>query len=74
MACLLLFLQAAQSQLKKVQPPSIWPDLDEALTQKQKLLGEDLVCLVWSLGTPSEKNDTLVYKKEMGEFNSKTQA
>ncbi len=67
LALFLLFLQAAQSQLKKTQAPSIWPDLDEALTQKQKLLGDNVVCLVW-------KGDSLLYKKEMGEFNAKTQA
>jgi CubicO group peptidase (beta-lactamase class C family) len=43
-------------------------DLDGIFTQKQKLLGKDFVIMLW------KKNDTLVYKKEFGEFNSKTQA
>jgi len=43
-------------------------DLDDILKQKQKLLGKDFVVLLW------KKDDTLVYKKEFGDFNSKTQA
>ncbi|NOT52430.1 MAG: beta-lactamase family protein, partial [Chitinophagaceae bacterium] len=43
-----------------------WTELDEELDAKQKLLGNNLVCLLWK--------DSLVYKKEMGDFNSKTQA
>src|ERR1051326_6977737 len=43
-------------------------DLDGILMQKQKLLGKDFVLMLW------KKDDTLVYKKEFGEFNSKTQA
>jgi CubicO group peptidase (beta-lactamase class C family) len=43
-------------------------DLATILEQKQKLLGKDYVCMVW------KKDDTLVYKKEFGDFNSKTQA
>jgi len=50
-------------------------DLNDILQQKQQLLGKDFVVMLWSKGTPSEKKgDTLVYKKELGEFNSKTQA
>lgn len=41
--------------------------LNDALQQNQKLLGNDLVAMIW-------KGDSLIYKKEMGEFNSKTQA
>jgi CubicO group peptidase (beta-lactamase class C family) len=43
-------------------------ELDAILQQKQKLLGKDYVVMIW------KKDDTLVYKKEVGEFNSKTQA
>jgi CubicO group peptidase (beta-lactamase class C family) len=43
-------------------------DLDNILQQKQKLLGKDFVVMIW------KKDDTLAYKKEVGEFNSKTQA
>lgn len=57
----LLFLQVA-----KAQGP--YAPLDEALQTNQKALGKNLVAMVWKAG------DTLVYKKELGEFNSKTQA
>lgn len=60
-AIFLLFLQAAQSQAD-------WSGVDNFLLTKQKELGKDFVVAVW------KKDDTLVYKKEMGQFNSKTQA
>lgn len=44
-----------------------WAELDQALAEKQKLLGNNVVAMIW-------KGDSLVYKKEMGDFNSKTQA
>jgi CubicO group peptidase (beta-lactamase class C family) len=44
-------------------------DIDNILMQKQPLLGKDYVALIWS----KQQGDTLVYKKEFGEFNSKTQ-
>lgn len=56
----LLFLQPVFGQIS-------WAELDENLEAKKKLLGNDLVALVW-------KGDSLVYKKEMGDFNAKTQA
>ncbi|HMK25820.1 MAG TPA: serine hydrolase domain-containing protein [Chitinophagaceae bacterium] len=56
----LLFLQPLSAQYN-------WTDLDAELEAKQKLLGNNVVCLLW-------KGDSLIYKKEMGEFNSKTQA
>lgn len=58
---LLLIFQPAFSQGK-------FKDLDDILTQKQMLLGKDFVVMLW------KKDDTLVYKKELGDFNSKTQA
>src|SRR2546423_8377355 len=64
----LLFLQPVIAQQN-------FSDLDNVLQEKQKLLGKDFVVMIWSKGTLSEKkDDTLVYKKEIGEFNSKTQA
>jgi CubicO group peptidase (beta-lactamase class C family) len=42
-------------------------ELDQAFQDKQKLLGNDVVAMIW-------KGDSLVYKKETKEFNSKTQA
>jgi len=57
----LLLLQPAFAQ------PN-FKDLDKNLKEKEKLLGKDFVVMVW------KKDDTLVYKKETGDFNSKTQA
>ena len=57
----MLFLQTSFAQQN-------FSDLDNILAQKQKLLGKDYVCMIW------KKDDTLVYKKEFGDFNSKTQA
>lgn len=57
----LLLLQPAFSQQD-------FSDLSTLLQQKQKLLGKDIVVMLW------KKDDTLVYKKELGDFNSKTQA
>lgn len=56
----LLLLQPAFSQYK-------WSDLDKKLEDNQKLLGNNVVCLLW-------KGDSIIYKKEMGGFNSKTVA
>ena len=56
----MLFLQPVFSQAD-------WNDLDAQLKVKQKQLGTDFVVMVW-------KGDTIVHKKEMGGFNSKTQA
>lgn len=58
---LLLFLQPVFSQYN-------FTELDKKLEEKQKLLGKDFVVLIW------KKNDTLVYKKEVGEYKSKTVA
>jgi CubicO group peptidase (beta-lactamase class C family) len=56
----LLLLQPVKAQYN-------WSALDAELQAKQKLLGTDVVCLIWN-------KDSLLYKKEMGDFNSKTQA
>lgn len=56
----LLFLQPVFAQTD-------WTYLDTELKTNQKALGNNFVMLVW-------KGDTIAYKKEMGEFNSKTQA
>lgn len=56
----LLLLQPAKAQYN-------WGDLDAQLEDKQKLLGTNIVTMIW-------KGDSLVYKKEMGGFNIKTQA
>jgi CubicO group peptidase (beta-lactamase class C family) len=66
----LLILQpvAGQKNLKPLPGQEKFSDLDELLVQKQKAFGKDFVVMLW------KKDDTLVYKKEIGEFNSKTQA
>ena len=63
----MLFFQTGFSQQN-------FSDLDKILEEKQKILGKDYVCMVWSQTPGGEKEDTLVYKKEFGDFNSKTQA
>ncbi|MCW3118692.1 MAG: hypothetical protein JWM28_2774, partial [Chitinophagaceae bacterium] len=42
-------------------------ELDETLKQNQKLLGNNVAAMVW-------KGDTIVYKKELGDFNTRTAA
>ena len=59
-AAFLLFLQPVFAQYN-------WTELDAELQAKQKLLGDNVVCLLW-------KGDSLIYKNEMGDFKSKTQA
>src|SRR5436190_8768295 len=65
---LFAILLILQSELQAVFAQQKFPELDNILTQKQKLLGKDFVVMLW------KKDDTLVYKKELGDFNSKTQA
>ena len=64
---LLLLLQPVFSQYN-------WTELENELKDNQKVLGTNAVAMVWGKKSPSDKTDTLIYKKEMGEFNSKTQA
>lgn len=56
----LLFLQPLRAQ-------NNWSELDQQLQAGQQSLGTDVVVMLW-------KDDTLAYKKELGGFNSKTQA
>ena len=67
---LLLFFQPAFAQKKQQPLPSKYDfsELDNLLAQKQSLIGKDYVVLIW------EKDDTLIYKKEVGEYKSKTVA
>ena len=60
-AVFLLLLQPVIAQYN-------WTALESELKVKQKMLGTDLVAMIW------KKGDTLIYKKEMGTFNSKTSA
>jgi CubicO group peptidase (beta-lactamase class C family) len=66
----LLIFQTSFSQKKDktLQPKHGLEELDNLLAQKQNLIGKDYVVLIW------EKDDTLVYKKEVGEYKSKTVA
>ncbi|MES1223446.1 MAG: serine hydrolase domain-containing protein [Bacteroidota bacterium] len=57
-AVLLLLLQPAYSQYN-------WRELEDALKVNQKVLGTDAVVMIW-------KGDSLVYKRDMGDFDSKT--
>lgn len=56
----LLFFQVSFGQYN-------FQELDQEFQNKQKLLGKDVVILLW-------KGDSLVYKKEVGDFNAKTVA
>ena len=60
-AVFMLILQPSFSQ-------NNFSELDQSIEAKQKILGKDLVVMLW------KKDDTLIYKKEIGEFNSKTTA
>lgn len=53
--------------LSPLQAQYNWSELETELASRQKLLGDNVVAMVW-------KGDSLVFKKEMGGFNSKTQA
>lgn len=68
MAFFLLFLQIAQAQPKKKNTKEVgianFEQLDFLVQKNQKQLGNDLVVMVWT--------DTLVYKRELGDFDSKT--
>lgn len=56
----LLHFQSAQAQ------PN-WDDLSAKIDNSQKKLGGELVVLIWN-------KDSLLFKKELGTFNAKTQA
>lgn len=63
---MLLFQVSGAQKNSKEYGTANYPLLDQALTRYQKLLGNDLVAMVWT--------DTLVFRKEMGEFNARTAA
>jgi CubicO group peptidase (beta-lactamase class C family) len=64
----LLIFQTTNAQRK--EKPLVtkynFSDLDRILGDKQGLIGKDYVVLIW------KKGDTLQYKKEVGEYKSKT--
>jgi CubicO group peptidase (beta-lactamase class C family) len=70
LAFFLLLFQVATSQRnnKNVKELGItnFPDLDAMVVAKQKQMGNNLVVMVWT--------DTLVYKRELGDFDAKTVA
>jgi CubicO group peptidase (beta-lactamase class C family) len=70
LSAFLLFFQPAESQKnqKPLQSKYDFSELNTLLLEKEKLIGKDYVVLIW------KKDDTLVYKKETGEYKSKTQA
>jgi len=64
---LLIFHTAnAQKKEKPLLTKYNFSDLDKILEEKQSLIGKDYVVLIW------KKDDTLQYKKEVGEYKSKT--
>ena len=56
----------AQRKEKPLLTKYNFSDLDKILEEKQSLIGKDYVVLIW------KKGDTLQYKKEVGEYKSKT--
>ena len=62
-----IFTTIFMLQLQQVLAQTNWADVDAEVTSKQKMLGNDLVAIILS-------GDSIVYKKELGSFNSKTQA
>lgn len=60
-AVIMLFFQPVFSQYN-------FSALDKKLEEKQSLLGKDFVVMLW------KKDDTIIYKKEVGEYKSKTVA
>jgi CubicO group peptidase (beta-lactamase class C family) len=70
LAIILLFFQTTDAQKKEKLLISKYDlsKLDKILAEKQSLIGKDYVVMIW------KKDDTLVYKKEVGEYKSKTQA
>ena len=66
----LLFFQHIDAQRTVKNPKELgadkYPALDALILQKQKALGGDLAAMLWT--------DTLVYKKELGEFNTRMPA
>jgi CubicO group peptidase (beta-lactamase class C family) len=68
-AYLLIFQTVnAQKKVQTLAPKFGLEELDKVLEEKQNLIGKDYVVLIW------KKDDTLVYKREVGEYKSKTQA
>lgn len=65
---ILLIFQTADAQKKEKPLVSKYnfSALDRILEEKQGLLGKDYVVLIW------KKDDTLEYRKETGEYKSKT--
>jgi CubicO group peptidase (beta-lactamase class C family) len=53
--------------LQQVSGQHNFSELDDYLSSHQKVLGTNAVAMIW-------KNDTLIYKKEMGEMNTRTKA
>ena len=64
----LLIFQTTNAQKKEKPLVSKYDlsGLDKILEEKQSLIGKDYVVLIW------KKDDTLTYKKEVGEYKSKT--
>lgn len=64
----LLIFQTTDAQKKEKPLVSKYDlsSLDKILEEKQSLIGKDYVVLIW------KKDDTLTYKKEVGEYKSKT--
>ena len=65
-ALLIFQTTIAQKKEKPLVSKYNFSGLDRILEEKQGLLGKDYVVLIW------KKDDTLTYRKEVGEYKSKT--
>lgn len=69
-ALFLLILQTAEAQKSKKNEKEygveLYPDLAATLTRYQKQLGSEYVALIW--------RDTMIFRKESGDFNLKSEA
>ena len=63
---LIFHTSIAQRKEKPLVSKYNFSGLDRILEEKQGLLGKDYVVLIW------KKDDTLTYRKEVGEYKSKT--
>ncbi|MFM7672524.1 MAG: serine hydrolase domain-containing protein [Bacteroidota bacterium] len=61
-----IFFAGGLLQLQDAQAQANWDDLSAKIDNSQKKLGTDVVVLIWN-------KDSLIFKKELGDFNTKTQ-
>jgi len=63
---LVIFLCVGLLDFQSLHAQPNWDDLSAKLDNSQKKLGTDIVVLIWN-------KDSLIFKRELGDFNTKTQ-